>query len=214
MGHEAMRLAPPKPHGSHERRRRVMGHACRTGLGPGLGCRSSSPITATKTQPAAQDCDPRPGRPLKTSPETCPAAQDRDPLLVSSCLGDFVVETGSRHRWRDRMRRADLLQRTMGLVVLACPRCGGRLEPIAEILEPGAVAKILRSMGLPDTLPHLSPARSPPEADFDFGQEGWSGTRFRKASGIRLGSLCPQGPITVLRSNGAKISPKPHDGMH
>jgi hypothetical protein len=70
------------------------------------------------------------------------------------------------------MRRADLLKRTMGLDVLACPRCGGRFEPIAEILESGAVAKILRSMGLPDTPPRLSPARSPPEADFDFGQVG------------------------------------------
>ena len=70
------------------------------------------------------------------------------------------------------MRTAALLQPTMGLDVMACPRCGGRLEPIAEILEPGAVAKILRSMGLPDTPPLLSPARSPPEQDFDFALEG------------------------------------------
>jgi hypothetical protein len=84
----------------------------------------------------------------------------------------LVVETGPRHRWRERMRRADLLKRTMGLDALACPRCGGRMEPIAEILESGAVAKILRSMGLPDTPPRLSPARSPPESDFDFGQVG------------------------------------------
>jgi hypothetical protein len=84
----------------------------------------------------------------------------------------LVVETGPRHRWRERMRRADLLKRTMGLDVLACPRCGGRFEPIAEILEPGAVGKILRAMGLPDTPPRLAPARSPPESDFDFGQVG------------------------------------------
>jgi hypothetical protein len=68
------------------------------------------------------------------------------------------------------MRRSDLLKRTMGLDVLACPRCGGRLEPIAEILEPGAVAKILRSMGLPDSTPRISPARPPPQSDLEFDQ--------------------------------------------
>ena len=45
-----------------------------------------------------------------------------------------------------------------------------RVEPIAEILEPGAVAKILRSMGLPDSPPRVSPARPPPQMDFDFVQ--------------------------------------------
>jgi hypothetical protein len=68
------------------------------------------------------------------------------------------------------MRRVDLIKRTMGLDALECPRCRGRLEPIAEILEPGAVAKILRSMGLPDSPPRISPARSPPQSDFDFVQ--------------------------------------------
>jgi hypothetical protein len=118
----------------------------------------------TATRPAAQDRDPRPGRQPATGTETRPAAHD--PLGASSGPGVFVA----RSRWRQRMRRADLLQRTMGLDVLACPRCGGRLEPIAEILEPGAVAKILRSMGLPDSPPRISPARSPPQSDFDFVQ--------------------------------------------
>jgi hypothetical protein len=68
------------------------------------------------------------------------------------------------------MRRADLLKRTLGVDVLECPRCRGRMEPIAEILEPGAVAKILRSMGLPDSPPRVSPARPPPQMDFDFAQ--------------------------------------------
>jgi hypothetical protein len=70
------------------------------------------------------------------------------------------------------MRRADLLKRTLGVYVLACPRCRGRMEPIAEILEPGAVGKILRSMGLPDVPRLVAPARPPPLLDFDFAQEG------------------------------------------
>jgi len=47
-----------------------------------------------------------------------------------------------------------------------------RVEPIAEVLEPEVVGKILRAMGLPDTPPRLAPARSPPEQDFDFDQVG------------------------------------------
>jgi hypothetical protein len=68
------------------------------------------------------------------------------------------------------MRRADLLKRTLSLDVLACPRCGGRMEAIAEITEPEVIGKILRAMGLPDTPPRASPARPPPQLAFDFAQ--------------------------------------------
>jgi hypothetical protein len=34
------------------------------------------------------------------------------------------------------------------------------------------VGKILRSMGLPDVAPRASPARPPPQLDFDFDQVG------------------------------------------
>jgi hypothetical protein len=74
------------------------------------------------------------------------------------------------HPWRVRMRRADLLKRTLGVDVLECPRCGGRMEPIAEIIDREAVGKILRAMGLPDSPPRAAPARSPPQGDLDFVQ--------------------------------------------
>jgi hypothetical protein len=140
-------------------------------VGPGPGLETNDRDRA-RDQTGSLRLPPRPDRPPMTETATDPAAQarDRDPLRVASCPGAFVMETGLRHRWRQRMRRADLLKRTMGLDALACPRCGGRMEPIAEILEPGAVAKILRSMGLPDSPPSVSPARSPPQMDFDFVQ--------------------------------------------
>jgi len=54
----------------------------------------------------------------------------------------------SHHPWRVRMRRADLLKRTLGVDVLECPRCGGRMEPIAEITEPEAVGNPSTALGI------------------------------------------------------------------
>ena len=88
-----------------------------------------SPTTepGTGTRPAAHDRDPRPSRQLTTGTAPSPAApdRDRDSFCDSSCPGALEVKTGHQTRWRQRMRRADLLKRTMGLDALACPRCGG-----------------------------------------------------------------------------------------
>jgi hypothetical protein len=134
-------------------------------LGKGSDC-SPSPCTSGGLPESGETSlrqNPKPSA-GKSSPDRVEGA------AIVTCTPDLVVETASRQRWRQRMRRADLLKRTMGLDVLACPRCGGRLEPIAEILEPGAVAKILRSMGLPASPPRVSPARPPPQSNLELAQ--------------------------------------------
>ena len=69
---------------------------------------------------------------------------------------------------------ADLMRRTFGLDVLACPRCGGRLRLVALIEEAAVIDRILRHLGLPITLPAPLPARAPPRpADAPDGSE-WS----------------------------------------
>jgi len=57
---------------------------------------------------------------------------------------------------------ADLMRRSFGLDVLACPRCGGRLTLIALIADPVVIARFLRHQGLPHTIPEARPARPPP----------------------------------------------------
>ena len=57
---------------------------------------------------------------------------------------------------------AELMQRSFGFDVLACPRCGDRLELIALIEEPTVIRRILRHLGLPTDLPTARPARPPP----------------------------------------------------
>jgi hypothetical protein len=57
---------------------------------------------------------------------------------------------------------ADLMQQTFAVDVLACSRCGGRLRLIALIEQAAVIRRILRHLGLPDTVPTPSPARAPP----------------------------------------------------
>ena len=59
---------------------------------------------------------------------------------------------------------AELMRRSFGLDVLACPRCGGRLRLIALIEEASVIERILRHLGLPTEIPAAHPARAPPRS--------------------------------------------------
>jgi hypothetical protein len=59
-------------------------------------------------------------------------------------------------------QRAELMRRTFGVDVLACPRCGGRLRLVALIEQASVIQRILRHLGLPSDLPEPRPARAPP----------------------------------------------------
>jgi hypothetical protein len=59
---------------------------------------------------------------------------------------------------------AALMQRTFGLDVLVCPRCGGRLRLMALIEEAAVIKRILNHLGLPAEIPVPLPARAPPAA--------------------------------------------------
>jgi hypothetical protein len=58
---------------------------------------------------------------------------------------------------------AVLMQRTFGLHVLACPRCGGRLRLIALIEQRAVITQMLEHLSLPTELPMPRPARPPPD---------------------------------------------------
>ena len=54
------------------------------------------------------------------------------------------------------------MRRSLGLDVLACPRCGGRLTLIALIDDPAVVRRLLEHVGAPIEVPEARPARAPP----------------------------------------------------
>lgn len=56
---------------------------------------------------------------------------------------------------------AELLRRTFGLDLRACPACGGRLRLVATIAEPRVIARIRAHLGLPSQSPCPEPARQP-----------------------------------------------------
>ena len=69
---------------------------------------------------------------------------------------------------------ADLMRRTFGFDVLACPRCGERLRLIALIDQTSIIQRILRHLGRLSEIPTPAPARAPPlliadSAAFDLG---------------------------------------------
>jgi hypothetical protein len=65
-------------------------------------------------------------------------------------------------RPRENRLWAELMQRSFGFDVLACPHCGGRLELIALIEDAAVIRRILSHLGLPTDVPTARPARPPP----------------------------------------------------
>ena len=66
------------------------------------------------------------------------------------------ASSAGAYRW------AELMRRTFGIDVLACPRCGGRLRLVALIDRASVIQRILRHLGLSTEVPEPRPARAPP----------------------------------------------------
>jgi hypothetical protein len=67
-----------------------------------------------------------------------------------------------------RIAWSELLARSFGLDVLACPRChGGRMRLVATIKDKAVIDKILRHLRWPSEPPPAAPPRAPPQLEFD-----------------------------------------------
>jgi hypothetical protein len=60
----------------------------------------------------------------------------------------------------------------MGVDVLECPKCNGRLRVLAVITEREPVRRILAHLGLPTEPPVLARARDPTDDVEDDGPDG------------------------------------------
>jgi hypothetical protein len=70
-----------------------------------------------------------------------------------------ATETQTRD---ERESWSALMKLTFGLDVLACPRCGGRMQHVATILDGRVARRILGHLKLPARAPPELPAREPP----------------------------------------------------
>jgi hypothetical protein len=66
------------------------------------------------------------------------------------------------------------MRRTFGIDVLACSSCGGRRRVIALIEQAAVIARILRHLGLPTTIPMPRPAGAPPHLVEVSVTPGWT----------------------------------------
>jgi hypothetical protein len=92
--------------------------------------------------------------------------QASDPETPVSASQGTADATSSSHTTpipsRTNWLWAELMQRSFGVDVLACPRCGNRLELTALIEDPKVIRRILSHLGLPTEVPTPRPARPPP----------------------------------------------------
>ena len=93
---------------------------------------------------------------------------------------------------------ADLMCRSFGLDVLACPRCGGRLRLIALIEQAAVIERILRHLRLPTEVPTPRPGRAP---SLDAARDALSEVEGRRSSW----------PAPSTRTRGARPSPRVPD---
>jgi hypothetical protein len=90
----------------------------------------------------------------KSEPEQSSAASEPAPDGESRSVG--AIPSRTNWLW------AELMRRSFGFDVLACPRCGGRLSLIALIEDARVIRRILSHLRLPTDVPEPRPARSPP----------------------------------------------------
>ena len=101
-------------------------------------------------------------------------------LLEPSVEADEDASRAKRSR-AGAYQWAELMRRTFGFDVLACPRCGGRLRLVALIEEASVVERILRHLGLPTQAPEPRPARAPPRRLETVKDESRDGPEFDAA---------------------------------
>ena len=81
---------------------------------------------------------------------------------VTDSVPDPSDGKGARPRRAGGQRWAELMRRSFGFDVLACPRCRGRLRLVALIEEASVIHRILRHLGVPTEVPEPRPGRAPP----------------------------------------------------
>ena len=97
-------------------------------------------------------------RAVVPSSGTVPEAFAEPPACAASAEGADGAHAGRlpNRNW------AELMQRSFGFEVLACPRCRGRLKLVALIQDGAVIRRILRHLHLPDVVPEMRPSRAPP----------------------------------------------------
>jgi len=126
------------------------------------GCRVAQAAARPPLAPPPADSTPADPAPADPGPGARPAPGPLPPgaSLAAPAPAGARAPPPAPRRAR-HVAWAELLRRTFGLDVLACPDCGGRLRLVATIADPRVIARILAHLGLPLAPPPPAPPRQP-----------------------------------------------------
>ena len=77
----------------------------------------------------------------------------------------------TRGKSKHRLLWAALLARTFNFSMEKCPYCAGQMRMVAAITDPVSIKTYLDGVGLPSSAPAISPARPPPQEEFDYSYD-------------------------------------------
>ena len=100
-----------------------------------------------------------------------PNAKDRSLIVPGPAATDGAKEqiTGSKALSpSQRLTWAALLARVFLVDPLICPRCGGRMKPVAALTDADSIRQYLTGVGLPADPPPIAPARPPPQQELEL----------------------------------------------
>jgi Putative transposase len=93
-----------------------------------------------------------------------PHAKHRDKIVPTPQITDSASSASYKHR----LSFAALLARVFQIQIETCPNCGGRMRIVAALTEPSSIRRYLEGVGLSADIPNPTPARAPPQQEFDF----------------------------------------------
>lgn len=89
-------------------------------------------------------------------------AEVKGPGAVAAPRGAEEPKKPGRFPW------SSLIWRVFLEDVLACTRCGGRMELVANVMSKEGIARVLEHLGVSADPPQFHPARPPPQAELPF----------------------------------------------
>jgi len=138
---------------------------------PKPGANAPAPSPSSSTLPSSAPSASRNPTPSSSTPSQAPT------LVLVPGAGEAPGEAPAPRKWRPSTSYvpwAELVRRTFGVDPSICPRCDGRLEPLAIITKPETIERILSSVTLAAAEP-VGPGGSPAHVVLDNSPSGGRG---------------------------------------
>ena len=99
-----------------------------------------------------------------------PNAKDRDKIVPATkqAQNELDADESAPKPRTYRLTWAALLRRVFDLNLERCDHCGGKMRVVAAVTDSSSIRRYLEGTGQNAEIPELTPARAPPQEEFDF----------------------------------------------